>query len=229
MSKGDSKKEMLERFEKMGIPKPMNPITSPAPVKNAEVASKLDKIRNGALREDFSSFIEKSEKVSASPTVLPVPKVGNKPSDKSVNAPKVETYTPKSSSQASMIENMLFGDSNNKSYASSKTDVQDFGPNNVDTKTMLQNRLSQKYSEKLNESDYSENNNHLNLTEAELTEKITEIAKEVSKKMIKSVILEMQKNGGELIAESKNVRKAEILGKNKIKIGNQTFLIQPVK
>jgi len=229
MSKGDSKKEMLDRFEKMGIPKPLNPVAAPALVKNQEVASKLDKIRNGALREDFSSFIEKAEKTSSSPTVLPVPKVGKKPNEKSANIPKVESYAPKSSSQASMIEDMMFGESNNKSYASSKSDVQDYGPNNVDTKTILQNRLSQKYSEKLNESDYSENNNHLNLTEAELTEKITEIAKEVSKKMIKSVILEMQKNGGELITESKNVRKAEILGKNKIKIGNQTFLIQPIK
>lgn len=229
MSKGDSKKEMLERFEKMGIPKPLNPVTAPNPVKNQEVASKLDKIRNGALKEDFSSFIEKAEKTSASPTVLPVPKVGKKPSEKSANTPKIETYTPKSSSQASMIESMMFGESNNASYASSKSDVQDYGPSNVDTKSLLQSRLNKKYSEQSLDESGLNNANYLNLTEAELTEKITEIAKEVSKKMIKSVILEMQKNGGDLITESKNVRKAEILGKNKIKIGNQTFLIQPVK
>jgi hypothetical protein len=229
MSKGDSKKEMLERFEKMGIPKPLNPVAAPTPVKNKEVASKLDKIRNGALKEDFSSFIEKAEKTSASPTVLPVPKVGKKPGEKSANTPKIETYTPKSSSQASMIESMMFGDSNNSSYASSKSDVKDYGPSNVDTKSLLQSRLNKKYSEQSLDESGLNNGNYLNLTEAELTEKITEIAKEVSKKMIKSVILEMQKNGGDLITESKNVRKAEILGKNKIKIGNQTFLIQPVK
>lgn len=228
MSKGDSKKEMLERFEKMGIPKPLNPVTPTTTVKNKEVASKLDKIRNGALKENFSNFIEKAEKTSVSPTVLPVPKVGKKPNEKPVNAPKIETYTPKSSSQASMIEEMMFGGSNSKSYASSKNDVEEFGPNNLDTKTLLKNRLNERV---VNQTDREvfEDKNSLNITEAELTDKITEIAKEVSKKMIKSVILEMQKNGGNLIAESKNVRKAEILDKNKIKIGNQIFLIQPIK
>jgi hypothetical protein len=229
MSKGESKKEMLERFEKMGIPKPLSSVAAPAPVKNKEIASKLDAIRNGSLKEDFSSFIEKAEKTSSSPTVLPVPKVGSKPGEKTTSSPKLESYAPKQNSQALSIESMMFGDSNNTSYTSSKSDVQDYGPKNVDTKSLLQSRLNKKHSEQsLNESSFNHDNN-LNLTEAELTEKITEIAKEVSKKMIKSVILEMQKNGGDLITESKNVRKAEILGKNKIKIGNQTFLIQPIK
>jgi hypothetical protein len=228
MSKGDSKKEMLERFEKMGIPNPLKPITAPIPVKNKEVASKLDEIRNGSLKENFSSFIQKAEKTSSSPTTLPVPKVGVKPGEKTVNAPKLESYTPKSSSQASAIESMMFGESNNTSYANSKSEVQDYGPKNVDTKSILQNRLNQKNSENQYISE-GVNANYLKLTESELTEKITEIAKEISKKMIKSVILEMQKNGGDLITESKNIRKAEILGKNKIKIGNQTFLIQPIK
>jgi hypothetical protein len=228
MSKGDSKKEMLERFEKMGIPNPLKPISAPIPVKNKEVASKLDEIRNGSLKENFSNFIQKAEKTSSSPTTLPIPKVGIKSGEKPVNAPKLESYAPKSSSQASAIESMMFGESNNTSYANSKTDVQDYGPKNVDTKSILQNRLNQKQSE-TQYAPESFNANYLNLTESELTEKITEIAKEVSKKMIKSVILEMQKNGGDLITESKNIRKAEILAKNKIKIGNQTFLIQPIK
>lgn len=228
MSKGDSKKEMLERFEKMGIPNPIKSMIAPAPARNKEVASKLDEIRNGSLKENFSNFIERAEKTSASPTMIPVPKVGNKPGEKTTASPKLEAYAPKQNSEASSIESMFFGDSKSTSHASFKSDVQDYGPKNVDTKSILQNRLNQKYSEKQLTTEVSHSSS-LNLTEIELTEKITEIAKDISKKMIKSVILEMQKNGGELITESKNIRKAEILGKNKIKIGNQTFLIQPIK
>jgi len=230
MSKGDSKKEMLDRFEKMGIPKPMpKGSVAPPPAKNKEMASKLDQIRNGRLKENFSTFIEKAEKTSSSPTTLPVPKVGSKPGEKAKNAPKIENYAPKKSSQASMYESMLYGESEVSSSAQSPSEVQDFGPKSVDTKSLLRDRLNKKQSQSLEEDDGQKYTQNLGLTDAELTEKITEIAKEVSKTMIKSVILEMKKNGNDVIKESKNVRKAEIVGKNKIKIGNKTFLVKAVE
>jgi predicted P-loop ATPase/GTPase len=66
------------------------------------------------------------------------------------------------------------------------------------------------------------------LTEAELTEKITEIAKEISKNMIKTVLTEFSKKEGGIIVESKNIKKAEIVGKNKVKIGNTIYEVKKV-
>jgi hypothetical protein len=235
MSKGNSKKEMLERFESMGIPKPVKPVHNPkAPAKNPEMASKMDQIRNGALKGSFQTFIEKSEKVSKAPTALPVPKVGKKPQELTQSAPAIKSFTTKNS-QAAMYENALYGDVSStpaSSYDSySNGNVDEFGPTHVDTRSRLAERLRERQNNIKESSEYFEDHNSygLNLTEAELTEKITEIAKQVSTKMIKSVILELSKKEGGLIMESKSVRKAEVVGKNKVKIGGKTYLLKPVK
>jgi len=229
--KGSSKKEMLERFEKMGIPVPLKPIQSPqAPIKNPEMASKMDQIRNGALKGNFQSFIEKSENVSHIPSNMPVPKPSNNSSNATKSAPKLESFAPKNS-QAKMYEDMLFGDnqSSTSNYTQSHSEVSDFGPSNVDTRARLQQRLHERQNELQNENfNYSKEGIGLTLTEAELNERISEIARDISKEMIKKVLLEFSKKEGGIIVESNNVKKAEIVGKNKVKIGGRIYTLKPI-
>ena len=92
----------------------------------------------------------------------------------------------------------------------------------------MRERLERRQTE-LQNSDYQEGPyvGGVGLTEAELNEKITSIAKEVSKQMIKQVMLEMSKKDGGIIIESKTVRKAEIVGKNKVKIAGKTYILRP--
>jgi hypothetical protein len=222
--KGNVKKEMLERFKDMGIPTPMEPIANPqSKPSDPEKAAKLDEIRNGGLRGNFAKFIEKSEKTSAFPSSIPVPKVGKNPNEKTSESPNLKSFAPKSNSQASMIESMMFGDStpSSSSYNDS-SEVGDFGPTSVDTRAKLQQRLRQKQQEVQN-NVYNQEVTSTSLTESELEEKIVSISKEVSKKMIKSVLLEFSKSSGGLIIESKNVKKAEVVGRNKVKIDGKTY------
>jgi hypothetical protein len=229
-NKGNTKKEMQERFAQMGIPTPVKPISNPkATPKNTEMASKMEQIRNGSLAGNFQQFIAKSEKTSSMPTNIPVPKVGKNPNEKSKNAPALSSFSPKTNSEASMLENMMYGTGPAPSSApSSSSEVSDFGPQNVDIRSRLQQRLSEKQSEVNVESQFPQQNFaqpvlENQLTDAELTEKITEVAKKVSKDMIKNVIMELSKSKGGLIVESKNVKKAEIVAKNKVKIDGKVY------
>lgn len=67
--------------------------------------------------------------------------------------------------------------------------------------------------------------NTITMTEAEFNKKVTEIALETSKKMIKQVILEYVKEGKDIIVESKTIKKAEIIAKNKIKIDGKVYKV----
>jgi hypothetical protein len=229
-NKGNTKKEMQQRFADMGIPTPVKPITNPksAP-KNSELASKMDQIRNGSLAGNFKQFISKSEKTSSMPTNIPVPKVGKNPNEKTKDAPALSSFTPKSSSEASMLENMMYGTGPTTSSApSTSADVSDFGPQNVDIRSRLQQRLAQKQDEVNDDSHFAQPTQvhgilENQLTDAELTDKITEVAKKVSKDMIKNVIMELSKSKGGLIVESKSVKKAEIVARNKVKIDGKVY------
>ena len=225
-NKGDTKKEMMDRFKSMGIPTPVKPITNPqVPSKNPEMASKMDQIRNGAMAANFKQFIDKAEKTSSMPTTIPVPKVGKNPNEKAKNVPQLSSFSPKSNPQASMIEAMMYGGSSAPTtQMTANSEVGDFGPQNVDIRSKLQQRLAAKQNE-VNNSEYVPQTNYseTQLTDAELTEKITEVAKKVSKDMIKNVIMELSKTKGGLIMESKNVKKAEIVAKNKVKIDGKVY------
>lgn len=222
--KGNNKKEMMDRFKQMGIPTPMEPIVNPkSKPTNPEKASQLDEIKNGSLRNNFAKFIDKAEKTSSAPVSLPVPKVGKNPNEKAKNAPQISSFEKKSNSEASMIENIMYGDSNSTANYSQNSEINNFGPQNVDTRSKLQARLKQKQQESQNNNFTNQEMAGINLTEVELNEKITNIAKDISKKMIKSVLLEFSKSSGGLIVESKNVKKAEIVGKNKVKINGKTY------
>jgi len=227
--KGDSKREMLERFEKLGIPMPMKPVSNVMSSKNSELANKMDQIRNGGLKNEYSSFIEKSEKVTAAPSYIPVPKVGKKPGELTKEAPALENFSKNSNSEASLYESMLYGevDSNTRSAYTAK-DVTEFGPSNLDTRAKLQERLKERQTQTVENSFSTNVIGGIQLTEAELTEKITEIAKEISKNMIKTVLTEFSKKEGGIIVESKNIKKAEIVGKNKVKIGGQIYEVKKV-
>lgn len=229
-NKGDTKKEMMNRFKSMGIPTPVKPITNPkVPSKNPEMASKMDQIRNGAMAANFKQFIDKSEKTSSMPTTIPVPKVGKNPNEKAKNVPQLSSFSPKSNPQASMLEAMMYGGSSAPTtQMTANSEVGNFGPQNVDIRSKLQQRLAQKQNEVNEESHFAQPaqaNGILEnqLTDAELTERITEVAKKVSKDMIKNVIMELSKTKGGLIMESKSVKKAEIVAKNKVKIDGKVY------
>ena len=231
-NKGNTKKEMQQRFAEMGIPKPVTPMTNPGVVpRNSEMASKMEQIRNGSLKNNFQQFIDKSEKTSSMPASIPVPKVGKNPNEKTKDAPALSSFTPKSNSEASMLENMMYGGGSlPTSQTSVSSDVSDFGPQNVDIRSRLKQRLEEKQGE-VNQGShfaqpqqtFSQPITETQLTDAELTDKITEVAKKVSKDMIKNVIMELSKAKGGLIMESKNVKKAEIVAKNKVKIDGKVY------
>ena len=65
----------------------------------------------------------------------------------------------------------------------------------------------------------------ITMSEAEFTKNVTSIALEASKKMIKQVILEYVKEGKDIIVESKRIKKAEIIAKNKIKIDGKVYKV----
>jgi len=229
-NKGNSKQEMMNRFKTMGIPEPVKPISNPqAPPKNMEMASKMEQIRNGSMAGNFKQFIDKAEKTSSMPTSIPVPKVGKNPNDKPKNAPSLSSFSSTKNSQASAIEEMMFGGTSTPAAPlSESSSISDFGPQNVDIRGRLQQRLAQKQNELNQESHFNQPTQasgilENQLTDAELTEKITEVAKKVSKDMIKSVIVELSKAKGGLIMESKTVKKAEIVAKNKVKIGGKVY------
>jgi hypothetical protein len=225
--KGDAKKEMMDRFASMGIPKPVKPISnSTVTPKNPEMASKMEQIKNGGLKNNFKQFIDKAEKVSHSPSAIPVPKVGKNPNEKAKNVPNLKSYSSSSSSEASMLENMMYGDGN-KTISAQSGEISDYGPAGTNTRQLLQQRLAEKKSQ-VSESGYQTEemlnyNPNNNITDAELTEKITEIAKKVSRDMIKKVILELSESKGGLVIESKNVKKAEVIARNKVKIDGKVY------
>lgn len=225
--KGDAKKEMMDRFASMGIPKPLKPISNPTVTpKNTEMASKMEQIKNGGLKNNFKQFIDKAEKVSHSPSAIPVPKVGKNPNEKAKNVPNLKSYSSSSSSEASMLENMMYGDSN-KTISTQSGEISDYGPVGTNTRQLLQQRLAEKKNQ-VSESGYQTEemlnyNPSNNITDAELTEKITEIAKKVSREMIKKVILELSESKGGLVIESKSVKKAEVIARNKVKIDGKVY------
>lgn len=235
MEKGNSKKEMLERFGAMGIPKPLVPIANPPKTSaDPEKQSKMDQIRNGALKNQYAKFIEKSEK-SSGPVTLKVPKVGKNPNEApSENVPQLESFAPKKSAEALALEAAMYGDvsSSNTTYTSKEIN-EDYGANDsIDIRARLRARLESKQSE--SQSSFGSGiSSGINLTEAELTEKImeisTEVATEISKRMIKTVLVEYAKSGKGIIMESKTVRKAEIVDRNKVKIGGKVYKLIPVK
>jgi hypothetical protein len=238
MSKGDNKREMLERFKSMGIPTPVEPVKNvQKAAANPEMASKMEQIRNGALRGQYAKFIEKGETVSKAPTSLPVPKVGQKPGNNTPPPANLSKPSTTSNPQAQMLENIMFGDSGapTTSTAFSTDNIEEYGPT-VDTRTRLKQRLEQKEVQVQDEGymQYASNTQSqgANINYDELDNRIveiaTEVAKNVSKNMVKQVLMEYAKSGKGVILESKTVRKAEIVGKNKVKIGGKVFKLTPV-
>ena len=72
----------------------------------------------------------------------------------------------------------------------------------------------------------------LQMTEEEFKKKVislsTAVAKKISASMIKKIILEYVKSGKDIIVESKSIKKAEIIGKNKVRIEGKIYKLTPV-
>lgn len=239
MAKGDNKKDMMERFREMGIPQPVQPVKNvQRSTSNPEMASKMEQIRNGGLRGQYAKFIEK-ETATKAPATLPVPKVGKKPNAGSSTPPPAQLSKPSTGSnpQAQMLENMMFGNSSEPSTntVQSNKSIEDFGPSHVDTRTRLKQRLAQKQNlqTETQQQGFSQEKstaqNYDDSLESKITEIATVVAQNVSKSMIKKVLLEYAKNGKDIIMESKTVKKAEIVGRNQVKIGGKVYKLTPIK
>jgi len=92
MSKNNTiTEERIKRFKEMGLPIPMNPITTPqVSVKNLDFAAKLEAIKSGKAKEEVKNFIQK-EGTGKGFAPLEAPKVGRNPNEKpAVSVPLVE-------------------------------------------------------------------------------------------------------------------------------------------
>lgn len=69
----------------------------------------------------------------------------------------------------------------------------------------------------------------ISLTEEEFEKKVKSIAIDVSKKIVKKVILEYAKSGKGIIIESNKIKKAEIVDSNKVKINGKLYKLTPIK
>jgi len=129
----------------------------------------MEQIRNGSLAGNFKQFIDKSEKTSSMPANIPVPKVGQNPNEKTKNAPALSSFSPKSSSEASMLENMMYGGVDvPPAQSSGAADVSSFGPQNVDIRSKLKQRLAEKQSEVSQESNFSQIDQTYSVTENQM-------------------------------------------------------------
>jgi hypothetical protein len=229
-------KDRLKKFQEMGIPMPLipvgNPIASSRPG-NSPVHKLLEEIKKGNKKSFFKTIDEKATPASKF-TPLPVPKnKRQKPNQQApaVNAPKLEEFQV---SGLNLNENELLGLTSRPSYSSTpildknfnKISENDYlaGVPETDIRTKFHQRMQEKGVQPVavkNEGQV------LHMTEEEFKKKVISISKQVaeivSKQMIKNVIIEYAKAGQDIIVESKKIKKAEIVDKNKVKIDGKVY------
>lgn len=244
--------ERLRKFREMGLPEPMaiiDPGTMSPANASPEKLSKLEAIKNGALKNQLKPFIEKSSPTGKfQPLEVPKPKNQRNNNQSKNTAPALsEIKAPSINPEAAAIEQMLFGD-NRPSPALSRHDLvkdnydpnQDKGKNFVDNfRVKLNQTLAQKQA--LQGTNSNSNSNEtvglpagsIIINEEELERKIIDISSQISKKisaeMIKKVLNEYVATAGDnLITESKNVKKAKFLKENIVEIEGKYYKLTPV-
>lgn len=245
---GNLNEERLKKFREMGIPQPMAPVDPSmlkGPVKNTEFAAKLAAIKNGAIKEEIGTFIDKEGATKAFVGLeTPSKRLGTPPKTnvtETIKAPSV------SGPSFDIYEKALYGDNtpSSASYerASAPTrgyssDIESTGDGS-DFLAGIRARLAEKAAKAgqnpgqkvLNENRQASNNvpqGQKLINESELNEAITLISTDVCKKLIKQFMGEFLTSQPELIKENEKIKKAEIVKEDIIKMEGRYFKIVPV-
>jgi hypothetical protein len=229
-------KDRLKKFQDMGIPMPLTPVGHPNSSSrpgNSPAHKLLEEIKKGNKKSLFKTIDEK-----ATPTAkfapLPVPKNKRQNPNQqapTVNAPKLEEFQV---SGLNLNENELLGLTSGPSSFSTPTLDKNFnkisendyldGVPETDIRTKFHQRMQGKGVQPV---AIKNEGKMLQMTEEEFKKKVISISKQVaemvSKQMIKNVIIEYAKAGQDIIIESKKVKKAEIVDKNKVKIDGKVY------
>jgi hypothetical protein len=230
----------------MGIPVPMAPVdpaTVQAPVRNMEFAKKLMEIRNGAKKEELSTFIAK-EKAQNGFVPLEMPAKKNVPGKTQQNIIPEIAKPSVSGPSFDAYEKALYGDNtpSSPSFEKASTPARGYSSdvdsenNDTDFLTGIRNRLAEKNAKIKNNGQVilNENQNKSQgqaipvgyqlINERELRETITE----VSSSLIKKFMREFLTSEPGLIKESEKIKKAEMIREDIAKIDGKFFKLTPV-
>jgi len=236
--------ERMEKFKALNIPMPMKPI-DPSTINRTSGNPLIQKIKNGALKEQFGNILSKGTPNKGF-NPLPIPKTKQKPGQPQTNSPKVESFQPSTTgldAEAKRMEALLYGGGGGSASSYSDTLSEQVEPgldsygDNIpvrDVRAEFHQRMQQKgtqpsqeYMQYAQQPQPNSHGNNINLTEEEFKRRVIAIsravAKKVSSEMIKQVILEYVKSGKDIIVESKNIKKAEIVGAGKVKIEGKVY------
>jgi hypothetical protein len=235
MSEHITKEQMIERYKKLGIPMPLEPITNqPAMSGNPDKLKKIEEIRNGFKKNEFNNILQ-ADGPTKGFTPLPVPRPKHAQSKSKDLIPEVKSNPIPRNEEADSIERMLFGDSTTTQVSSQALNRKDLNYNtsNGDFVQEFRNKMQNKIQETVAKTTTpTHQDGYITINEEDLNKRISEISreisKEVSKKMIKSVLLEYAKDGQGLIVETEKVKKAEIVNKNTVKIGGKLYKLTPI-
>ena len=248
--------ERLKKFQEMGIPIPMKPMQPPPSSlrTNSPKFNIIEQIKSGAKKAEIDNFIQKSSP-NQKFQEIPVSKPkygGQKKQQPDQNIPQVKTFQSgegAGSSQAKQIEQMLYGGTSSVTAPSTETapgtqnvTLDENYLNNVpqrDIRSAFNQRMQAKGTVPAQQTteqqvtQQTEMGSHvLSMTEEEFKKRVIGISKAVSKKvsadMIKKIILEYVKSGQDIIVESKSTKKAEIIGKNKVRIEGKIYKLTPI-
>jgi hypothetical protein len=226
-----------QRFEQMGIPNPtgMDGVTTQV-TKNKDMLLKLEQIKRGAKRADFKEIIQKTEGIKLDEKNSSSSQIQQKRGFQVKNNVQVESFKPSgSNSEAIAMEKMLYGELPIMSESTAVDDIYGTQPT-VDYKSVMEEKVGQKYPLKESNSPYLKNSvaaQQLTLQEERIeqlvVEKATKVATEIAKKTVKQIIIEFAKSGKEILVESDKVKKAEIVAKDKVKINGKLYKLTEIK
>lgn len=253
-----TQEEMLRRFKSMGVPTPLKPIDPTefqVPVKNVEFAKKLAALKNGQARDVVENFIAKEGLIKEGPAPLPVPapKGGrntgvnpNAPAQPNKKAPPplaAFAPTPIAGGGSELFEAMNLANVLEKEVASpTQAQSQRGNPRHLTENSLpdptgrqfttgFRNDLLERLEKKSAMAEQYQEQvpaGYVMINEEELEVKIVNISSQIAKKMMSKVLSEYMASK-KTITESATVKKAEIVGKNVVKIDGKLYNITPAK
>ena len=237
---------------------PIDPSLAKPPVKNLDFAAKLEALKNGQKRDIVENFIAKEGSTKefqameiSTKNNKRNPNVPNQAQKPAIAPPPLQDFSSnKSGGDFSSYEKSLLGVDESSPYEKSvsKNNFQKPNPRNLtesilpdpdgshfinDFKNQLRERVEKK-TMGISENFTPQNNNSIPdgyslINEDELKKKIINISSQVAKKVMTTVLTEYEKSKKNTIVESTNIKKAEIVGKNVVKIDGKLFNISPIK
>lgn len=219
---------------------------------------KLEAIKNGLNRNEFKDILEKAEPkpINGFKPLQPKNKHGQNTLKSEIVVP-IKDFAPSDNAELRALETMLSEDDSRGAYSqpiqpndgrTSSRMIQEDVNDDPYGSNFLQKLKSKRTSSPGVSIQSSTGNIGLKvmqpvapnfrqstpgLSDIELENKILEIATyvatDISKNMIKKVISEYSKDGSGMIIESKNVKKAELVGNGVVKIAGKIYKLVPVK